>query len=115
MLLVEGAVVTSAPHHPASFLVYTLPKKPPLFLWRRPEETARFCRRGRALNECDRRGHHPSLPQPSDDGREGYDDHSEGEGSGFWQRQAPPPPLPPSPSENDNLLLKVFLIDIHKS
>ena len=33
-----------------------------------------FCRRGPALNECDQRDQHPSLPQPSDDGREGYDD-----------------------------------------
>ena len=37
------------------------------------------------LNECDKRGQHPSLPQPSDDGREGYDDDYE-EGVVWYSR-----------------------------
>ena len=86
----------------------TLPKYPPWIYGDGLKRRRRFCRHGRALKECDRRGHHPSLLQPSDDGGEGYEDGSEGEGRGLWQGQAPPPPPPPSPSENDNLLLKVF-------
>ena len=41
------------------------------------ERRRHFCRIGRVLNKRHRRGHHPSLSQPSDDWREGYDDHND--------------------------------------